>query len=352
MLTIDGGGILGIVPAMVLAALEEKIKEKKDNPEARIVDYLDFIAGTSTGGIIVSLLNCPLSPDDPRPRYSAAQIVDFYHHKGSRIFKAGYLRRMFGSVGLADERYNASELETLLSEHFGDIRLSDLIKPCLIPAYNLEAGATYFFCKHDHDSSQRPFRNFYVRDLCRATSAAPSYFEPASIVSQSAVKHPFVDGGVFANNPTLCAIAEVSKAKGSIQPSEMLILSLGTGEVKKSYSVRRFSRSLALLIIPDLINIMMSGVSETTHHIVKNIFHNLGCADNYVRLSPEFTDAKVAAMDNASPANIDRLRTAADYLIAENEALIDTLAGRLIEEDKADALERFSPHPGQRLSYS
>lgn len=342
ILSLDGGGILGIVPAMVLTALETKIQQKTGNPDDRLIHYLDFLAGTSTGGIIACILACPRSGDDPTPRYSAADAAEFYQKYGSQIFRSSWMKRTLGSVGLADERYDSAEIERLLKKHFGEIRLSQLLRPCLVPAYNLEQGVTWFFCKHDHDNGEKPFRDFLVRDVCRSTSAAPSYFEPSNVFSLSKIRHPFIDGGVFANNPTLCAIAEVSKADGAFTPDNMLILSMGTGSVHKSFKFSRFKKSLALLIVPDLIKIMMSGVAETTHHIVKNIFQNLGVAKNYIRIDAKFTDPKVASMDNARPENIERLREAADQLIAENDALLDTIAERLISEPMAARNEPLS----------
>lgn len=199
---------------------------------------------------------------------------------------------------------------------------------CLL--MDLKWARPIFFCSHDLSEDGHEYRNFFLRDVCRATSAAPSYFEPAGILSATKVQHAFVDGGVFANNPTLCAIAEVSKAQGVINPTDMLLVSLGTGKTPRTFSFSRFKSRIALLLVPDLINIMMSGVAETTHHIVKNVFRTLGVSDQYIRLDADIASPKVAAMDNATPRNIDKLRAIADGYIGENDDLLDELANRLV----------------------
>ncbi len=337
VLTIDGGGILGIVPAMILNALEKKLQQYSHNPEARIVDYFDFYAGTSTGGIIIALLLTPDKENEGRPRYSAADIVAFYSEKGPSIFKSNWLRRTLGSVGFASDRYKVVELERLLKRYLGNTKMSQLLKPCLIPTYNLELAATYFFCSHDHEDGVDHARDFFARDACRATSAAPSYFEPATIFSASKVKHACVDGGVFANNPTLCAIAEVGKTAEHYTPINMRLLSLGTGKVRPNFRLRSFQKRIALLNIPSLIQIMMGGVAETTHHIVKNVFSNLNVRDNYLRLDPDMPDAEIAAMDNATPDNIQRLRAITEQFIEQHCDDIDRWAKHLVESNELES---------------
>jgi uncharacterized protein len=331
ILSIDGGGIRGVIPATILEALEERIQKLTNNPEARLIDYFDFLAGTSTGGIIVSILNTPKSEQEPHlPKFSTKDVLNFYTTKGSSIFKGRWFSRILGSIGLADEKYDVTSLEELLNTKLGNNWLSKMLKPCLIPAYNLEMGSTYFFCSQDHEVETKEYRDYYSKDVCRATSAAPSYFEPARIRNANKDFYPFIDGGVFANNPTLCAIAEVGKAIGSFTPKEMFVLSLGTGRVQQSYSFNRFRKAIALLIIPDLINIMMDGVSETTHYITKKLFNNLQVGDQYVRLDPTLTNTKVAQMDNASVENISQLKAIGLTIVEEQDAELTRIAQILI----------------------
>jgi uncharacterized protein len=331
VLSIDGGGIRGVLPATIIVALEARIREITENPEARLIDYIDFLAGTSTGGIITAMLNTPKSEQEPNtPKYSAADVLGFYGVKGPDIFKSRWLARFLSGIGLADDKYDVSSLEKILLENLGDQWMSKMMKPCLIPAFHLENGHPYFFCPHDHQKGTKTSKDFLTRDVCRATSAAPSFFEPANIKNADNNFSPFIDGGVFANNPTLCAIAEVGKAVGAYSPKDMFVISLGTGRCQTSYSFSKWRKTVALMIVPDLLNIMMDGVSETTHHITRKLFDNLHVGDQYVRIDPVLADPKVAQMDNAKPENIAKLKSIGEAIVRENDAEITRIAHALV----------------------
>jgi uncharacterized protein len=352
ILSIDGGGIRGVIPATLLSRLEKTIQRESGNPDAKLIDYFDFLAGTSTGGIITSILNTPVSAAEPtKPKYSAQDLLSFYEKEGPRIFKARWLAKFFGSIGLADEKYDVASLEAVLNDNLGTDWLSQMMKPCLIPAFNLEEGRTHFFCSHDHQRGLKDDKEYRMKDVCRATSAAPSYFEPARIRNAKEAYQPFIDGGVFANNPTLCAIAEVGKAKGAFSPTEMFVLSLGTGRVQTSYSFNRWKKAVALLIVPELINIMMDGVSETTHFVTRKLFDNLKVGHQYVRFDPILTDPELAQMDNASPSNINRLKSVGEGIFNDNEAEFTRIAQMLINSGVPDTRRGLMAGPPKGLEF-
>src|SRR5690606_33195327 len=132
------GGIRGIIPGMVLVELEKKIKIATSNEQAHLSEYFDFFAGTSTGGILISILLCPQIDDPRKPRFSAQEALDIYLEHGTEIFTTSGWRRFLNQFGLLTELYDASQLEAVLYDYFGDTKLSQLIKPCIITAYNIE----------------------------------------------------------------------------------------------------------------------------------------------------------------------------------------------------------------------
>ncbi|RWW49717.1 hypothetical protein BHE74_00044071 [Ensete ventricosum] len=83
VLCIDGGGVRGLIPATIIAFLEAKLQEL-DGPEARIADYFDVIAGTSTGGLVTAMLTAPNA--EKRPLFAAKDIIQFYLDNGPKIF--------------------------------------------------------------------------------------------------------------------------------------------------------------------------------------------------------------------------------------------------------------------------
>ncbi len=238
ILSIDGGGIRGVIPGQVVVQLEKKLQKFSGNPHARVSEYFDLMAGTSTGGILTCVYLCPDDDDPKKSRFSASDAVDLYNKKGGRIFDLPFLHKLRTAGGVFDEKYPAGTMEELLKEYFGEIKLSQLIKPCLITAYEITRRAAYFFTQLD--AAKHEGFDFLVCDVARATSAAPTYFEAIKILSVSGVPYTLVDGGVFANNPAMCAYSEARKIvfdEHRVKPTaaEMLILSLGTGYTRKPY---------------------------------------------------------------------------------------------------------------------
>lgn len=317
ILSIDGGGIRGLIPGHILVALEKKLQEKSNDPQARIANYFDFFAGTSTGGILTCLLLCPDEHDPKKPKFSAEEAVDLYKKYGSKIFKVSFLSRLLNYKSMFSEKYPANHLEEVLLSYFRDKRLSELLKPCLITSYDIQARKTHFFASHDYPR-KGDGGDFYLKDVCRATSAAPTYFEAALIKSISGVSYPMIDGGIFANNPSLCAYSEVRNSKGGPSARDMLLLSLGTGSENKSYTYHKARNWGALGWIKPSIDIMMSGAAETTNYHLVKMFQVSGSEANYYRIQPEHLRNAVPEMDNVSQQNMQALielgiKTAHDY---------------------------------------
>lgn len=330
ILSIDGGGIKGIIPGMVLVEMEKRLKERTGNPEAYIGEYFDFFAGTSTGGILTCLLLCPSKENPKKPRFSAQEALNLYIDNGSKIFSTKGIKRFFADIGWTSEKYNANVLEKILSDYFGNVKLSQLIKPCIITAYNIELRKAHFF-RQKVAKTRGDSRDFYVRDVCRATSAAPTYFSVAEIHSLAGVRYPLLDGGIFATNPSLSAFVEIKKNPEELIPTDVYILSLGTGASKKSYDSDELKDTKALFVVPALLDMMMSGATETSHFYMKQIFSFLGIPDHYLRLEPRNLQSVDEKLDAASPKNISKLIALADRMISEQTLVIDLVIDNLIK---------------------
>ena len=131
ILTIDGGGIRGLIPARILVRVEELLQEISRNKKAKISDYFDLVAGTSTGGILTALILAP------EPGYKAVDFVDLYAKYGTSIFTRAVATKTVDPLGLFNPLYQHDTLETVLLKYFGDLKVSELVRPCLIPMYNI-----------------------------------------------------------------------------------------------------------------------------------------------------------------------------------------------------------------------
>lgn len=172
ILAIDGGGMKGIISAMILNSLEQKLQKYSKNPNARIAEYFDMIAGTSTGAILAALY---LMPDENgNPKYTAQDALNLYLEKGRKIFHQTVWRSVLTLNGIRSPKYSNKALETILAQYVGEQDIASLTKPCLIISYDIVNASAFFF---DSGSAQRDRkRNYRLRDAVLASTAAPTYF--------------------------------------------------------------------------------------------------------------------------------------------------------------------------------
>lgn len=338
ILSIDGGGIRGILPGVILAYLEELLQEKTKNPEVRLCDYFDLLAGTSTGGILTCIY---VSPDERnRPKFSAQDAVDLYLRNGEKIFSIPLGRRILNCFGLFEAKYPVANIERVLRTYLGDVKLSQALKPCMITAYEIFQRKTVFF--NQVDTRKGITNDYLMRDIARSTSAAPTYFKPAEIHSSFGAPLYLVDGGMFANNPSMCAYAEARTLKFSQilnrddkpdNPNalEMVLISIGTGSQGDPYPYRKAKKWGVVGWLKPLIDILMSGNPETVDYELNELFGAIdrGNQGNYIRLEPRVQTAQ-SAMDVATPENMLALEEAAKVFITANTSRLDNIAELLI----------------------
>tara|TARA_R110002073_G_scaffold108336_9_gene243689 strand:+ start:119362 stop:120426 length:1065 start_codon:yes stop_codon:yes gene_type:complete len=349
ILSLDGGGMRGIIPATVLEYVEKKIIEKTGNPDARLADYFDFVAGTSTGGILSAFYLTPakVNNDGPSSRFKASEALEFYSKDGYKIFNESKKWSWFGLRQLFNAaKYSPKELERILQEQFNNLKLSDLLKPCIITTYDMSSKSSFFFSSREPVAKQR---EFYVKDVLRSTSAAPTYFPPAFIHNLKTLDKTMVniDGGVFANNPALCAYSECrnTKFKQVEFPgaSDMLIVSIGTGGGQFKLPNVPESNKWGILkwatCIPD---IMMDGSVDTVSYQMKNIFDTVreNGMLNYKRIDvPKDKRSYSSDMADASPKNVAALKAAGEEALKdalkdkEGEHSLDQIIDLLISDN-------------------
>ncbi|MBC3787896.1 patatin-like phospholipase family protein [Spirosoma utsteinense] len=337
ILSIDGGGIRGIIPGQVMVTLEAKLAARVlQTPElaahytdaVRLSDFFDFFAGTSTGGILTTLYLCPDSKNPGRPRFSAQDALNLYLEQGDDIFDVSIWKKIASADGVGDEKHDATQLERVLKRYLGNTKLSELLRPCLITSYDIRRRRTHFFNQVDAETFGNS-HDYLLRDVCRATSAAPTYFETALTCSLDEVTYPLIDGGVFANNPALCAYSEVRNMNPKLKAADMLIVSLGTGSENESYSYNEARNWGSIAWVRPVIDIMMSGAAEVTDYHLTKMYSAVKRENQYIRFQPADLGDADMAMDNAKPKNLRALlevgkRTAIDCN-DELDRLVDVL---------------------------
>ena len=301
ILAIDGGGIRGLIPAIVLTELERRAGR-------RVFELFDLIAGTSTGGILA----CALCAPDPLP---ASELVKLYEDEGPDIFDRSIFQRVRSAEGLLDEKYDDAALDRALERFLEHKRLSETRPELLVPSYDTALPGPYFF-KTSKARETPADDDFPLSVVARATAAAPTYFEAVAVGGRS-----LVDGGVFAANPAMCGLAE---ALNQVAPREVVLLSLGTGErtQRRSYDEIK-DWGLARWARP-ILDVVFDGASDTVHYQLDRV---LG-PERYFRFQIELTLAS-DHLDDASEGNLAKLRGHAEELIEERSAELDAVIEKL-----------------------
>lgn len=311
VLAIDGGGIRGIIPAVVLAELERLAGRP-------VCELFDLVAGTSTGGILACALTVP--DDAGRPRHSAEELVDLYRSEGPKIFTRSLWQRIESVEGLVEEKHDAAGLERALARYLDGAQLHEALTKILVTSYDIEAREPFFFKSWRTDE---PGRDFRMTAVARATAAAPTYFEPG-IAQPTDGGRPLalVDGGVFATNPAMCAYAETQRLEPGSRP---LLLSLGTGQLTKPIHAED-ARGWGLVEwVRPLIDVVFDGVSDTVDYQLRQVLAD----GDYTRVQTVL-DRASDALDDASVDNLKLLEEQARELVAARRADLERVCERLV----------------------
>jgi uncharacterized protein len=284
ILAIDGGGIRGLIPALVLAEIETRT----GRPISRL---FDLVAGTSTGAILA----CGLTRPHPM---SADQLAALYEQEGPQIFHASLLKQVTSLGGVINERYDARELVRSLRRHLGDTRLGEAVTAILVTVYDLEARQALVL-RRDDDVS--------MVDAAHASSAAPTYFEPMRLGART-----LIDGGVFAINPAILAYAE---ANGRIE----VLASLGTGEHTRRLPYDEVKDWGEIEWARPIIDVVFDGSADAVDAVLERLIES-----HYIRLQTQLDEAS-DDLDDASPENLAALRREAEQLITARSDDIDRL---------------------------
>lgn len=315
ILSIDGGGIRGVVPGTILVEAEKAFGIK-------VADYFDLVSGTSTGGILACAYLCPDGSGTSKPRFTAEEVVGLYFKKGKQIFEDPFFYKLKSVWGIFASKFPSDGIDKALKEYFGEVWLSDLLKPTVITSYDITNRKGHFFTQHD--ARERPDYDFLVRDVARATSAAPTYFNCAHITSRTDEKYTLVDGGVFVNNPAMCAYAEIrdgfkNKEGKPATAKDMKILSLGTGFTKKHYLYQKARKWGMAQWVRPVIDIMMSGSVEVDDFYLKRIFETTENPGQYLRVNSKMPGDVDPEMDCVTKENMEALKKLGEKLFQEHK---------------------------------
>ncbi|MFK7806793.1 MAG: patatin-like phospholipase family protein [Saprospiraceae bacterium] len=375
ILSIDGGGIRGIIPCTILSEIEKRTQKP-------IAESFDLIAGTSTGGILASGLT--IKDEAGKPKFPASELLHLYKgEKGKKIFKKP-MRLLNKARLLFKPLYESKNISEVLINQFGKARLKNSYTDLLITSYDTHNKKPFYF--RSRLAKQQQEEDFDICDVCRSTSAAPTYFPPKLLpyMGRHAVNKSkdvsLIDGGVFANNPSMLAYVEAQelwrkdpayKRQFKMRTDELLankdmaaapnpdnfappilLISLGTGRTQKLYNHKE-TKGWGVKWIRPLIDILMQGVSESTHYQMQYMLppyeDNSGVAHpRYYRLNIDI-EAQFSEMDDTSDATLSQLEQYGKDIVMKYDKEIDEICKLLefvaMEREERSFMEEEMENP-------
>lgn len=346
VLSIDGGGVRGLIPGTILSFLEDEL-QKLDGENVRLADYFDVMAGTSTGGLVTAMLAAP--DENNRPLFAAKDIKQFYldhcpgiFHQEKSMF--GHARKMMKA--LEGPRYDGKYLHQLAKEKLGNTRLHQTLTNIVVPTFDIKRMQPTIFSSYE--VKRKPSLDVLLSDICIGTSAAPTYLPPHQFKSEgpNGEEREFnlIDGGVAANNPALAAINEVSNEiySGSpdffpIKPTDYhryLVLSLGTGSTKcdENHNAETVSRWGVLGWLTcggstPLIDVFMQASGDMVDFHLATVFKALHCENNYIRIQDDTLTGDLSSVDIATEENLGNLVRVGEELLKKPVSKVNLETG-------------------------
>lgn len=332
ILSIDGGGVRGLIPALMVQDLMRRLHflEHRRRRRRFPADYFDIFAGTSSGALLT------LGLAGARPR-SPEEIVAVYRDRAQEIFPP----RRFAATGTMRQaftvKYEQEPLEALLEELFGDDRLGNCCSNVLIAAYDTDHRTPFFFkhysdrvCRRNRELCREAeqYRDFYLRDVARATTAAPTFFEPARVTATDGKQYTLVDGALAANNPALSAYVEARKLYRDAR--RYIVVSIGTGRSSRQFPWETIRRWGYLDWVSPLhgapLNAMFTdGQSETVAHALKQLPRV-----QYFRFNADIPESMSEMIDDTRAPNMELVESLGRAMMRRFSSELHRLACLLI----------------------
>ncbi|XP_027906805.1 patatin-17-like [Vigna unguiculata] len=336
ILSIDGGGIRGIIPATVLDYLDQALKAR--DPNADLAHFFDVIGGSGTGALITAMLATP-SPHDPtRAAFTPAQIVEFYKQNGPHVFNS--------SRPGNGPQFDGKFLHDITRELLKDTRLSQTLTNVVIPTFDIKTQKPVIFSNYKLE--KYPYFNALMSDISISASAAPTllppyYFENDGVDFNliSGADLSMISNDLVNGNPTRATVSEVLRHN---KYSKIVVLSLGTGtpETQQIFNVEMAATWNSQTWLIPLIIFLDRATTSMNEYYHGSLFRKPTI--NYLRIQEYELDPDLTDMINVAKENMEGLEETGKELLEEKVKKIN-LNTFCVEEGvgtNAEALDRLA----------
>lgn len=307
VLSIDGGGMRGIIPVCFLKELEVRTGKQ-------LYELFDFIVGSSIGGITaIAIAN----------KFNADKLLELFKTQSANVFNSSLIRELCTGGGLFQAKYDRAGLDAILDKYFGNKLLSEVDLPICVTSYDLDEQSPVIWSSLR--AKPKTKTDAKLKDIAGATSAATTYLPAKVFYDEAGVLHRSVDGGLFLNNPQMLPYFELSNYDENLSKKDILLISMGAGNVPIGWKVEKLLKAgkLGWILDGNIIELMMDGNSDFAN-LVASAFY-----PNHYRMQIDLPK-ELGEIDDTSPAQINGLIAQAKKYINENSDMFDEIAKQLV----------------------
>jgi|AntRauTorcE11897_2_1112592.scaffolds.fasta_scaffold00529_3 predicted acylesterase/phospholipase RssA len=338
VLTIDGGGVRGIISARLL----QEIEERTGLPTCEL---FDLIAGSSTGGILAGALSAPAKDDPTKPRYTAKEMVAFYQEYSHIIFPEDKFRQWKHFVPAMSGFFDPKPLEDILEEKLENLTLRDTLTHLMMAGADMKRFApvwmSYFHEQDKQNAEYQKWENLKLRDAIRASASPPLVFpakyiytQPNKNMPEAADRHAFLDGSLFAS--TLPRRAHSKAKQIAPQDARIVLLSVGTGSLEQSLTPDAMNK---MTPFDWMRTVIFSASTELTlQDLLNDLYEEIGsdlCRLDVV-IDGKADEGPSTGLFDAQKDNMDKLLKLAEDLISEKDQEIDRICTLLTAKHQQD----------------
>lgn len=332
ILSIDGGGLRGVVPLTILKTIEAKTGK-------RIHELFNLVSGTSTGGLITAAISIKNPIEPTEPLYTLDDIMDVYVHRGHEIFpeRTKLVNLIHDAEDLFRPKFSDSGIKAVFTDVLKNYRMLDCLNDVMITSYDLNNNVPLFF--KSRAAKNNVAQNALLYDVCRATSAGPSYLPSYEFVYPNNTEDPnrnCIDGGVYVNNPSMAALVDFSKYHDEYLPStagdadidydDVFVLSLGTGSYTGKVNNSDTMNKGEIYWAQQISDIMMRGVNRATDYEMSEMME----IGNYLRLTVAIDNSVHSDMANSSSETTQYLVAATKDMLVQCDKSIDDFLSKML----------------------
>lgn len=331
ILSIDGGGMRGLIPLRVLEALDGRLRQA--GVEVPMHRLFDLMCGSSTGGLIAAGLAAPKATGGHgEVAASLGELRQFFEEDARALFTHSLRKRLSRFVthpfGMFDERYDARVLDQMLKDRFGWTSMQSALTNLVLTGYDIEHRRTLLMGTAPGEADARA-DDYYIWQCVRGAMSSPSFFEPAHLDNLTLGRQEaIIDGSIVHADPVLVAYAAARRQGWS--PRDIVILSLGVGHApdRAIQPAQAADWGAHGWMLPSngapIWSILTSAQSEGVADAAALLFNEMD-GPTYIRIDG-LVPAEAEDWDNARPGNLLLLNGAADQIIRDHAQVLDRLA--------------------------